>query len=335
MTESGKITIDDIAKELNISKTTVSRAISGKGRVSDSTRERVKAYIELHNYRPSAIAKSLAQSKTFNIAFTMPYEYGFIDLPFFQKCMWGISKTAGEYDYDVLLCMMDDGDTESLERLINNHKVDGVIIGRTYEDDAAERFLLAAKVPFVTVGTSKNEEAIQIDNDHYQACKELTSILLLKGMKHLSLVGGSTKYMVNANRMQGFIDAHKALGKRYDQKLISTDAEDSVILEETVEAFIGNGTDCIVCMDDYICNQVLQKLNKMQLRIPGQIHIASFYNSAMLENNRPSITSLQFDAVEAGTKSCLTLMRHMEGKKVSKYNKLGYKVKLNESTATL
>ena len=328
-----KITIDDIARELNISKTTVSRAISGKGRVSSETRERVRSCIERYNYRPSAIAKSLAQSKTFNIAFTMPGEYGFIDMPFFQRCMWGISNVAGEYDYDVLLCMMEEGDIRSLKRLIDNHKVDGVILGRTYENDAAERFLLSLGVPFVTVGTSVNADAVQIDNDHYQACKELTSVLLLKGMKKLSLIGGSTKYIVNANRMNGFIDAHKTMGRDYAPELVLTGVEDPSEMETAVERLAMAGTDCIVCMDDFVCNQVLLKLNKMQISIPGQIRIASFYNSAMLENNRPTITSLQFDAVEAGTKSCEILMRRIEGKKVSKHTWLGYNVKLNESTS--
>ena len=331
--DNSKITIDDIARELGISKTTVSRAISGKGRVSAETRERVRSYIELHNYRPSAIAKSLAQSKTFNIAFTMPGVYGFIDMPFFQKCMWGISNVAGESDYDVLLCMMEDGDISSLERLINNHKVDGVIIGRTYEDDAAERFLMKVGVPFVTVGTSVNPDAIQVDNDHYQACKELTSVLLLKGMKRLSLIGGSTKYIVNANRLNGFLDAHKAMNKEYVPELVRTGIDDTEELESSVEDFIRLGSDCIVCMDDYVCNQVLLKLNKMQISVPQNIRIASFYNSTMLENHRPSITSLRFDAVEAGVRSCEILMRRMEGKKVHKKNWLGYNVKLNESTS--
>lgn len=65
-------TIDDIAKELEISKTTVSRAISGKGRLSTETRKRVLDFIEKHNYRPNAVAKSLAQSRTNNIGLILP-----------------------------------------------------------------------------------------------------------------------------------------------------------------------------------------------------------------------------------------------------------------------
>ena len=65
--ENKKVTIDDIARELNVSKTTVSRAISGKGRISTATRERVMQYIQAANYKPNVIAKGLAKSKTYNI----------------------------------------------------------------------------------------------------------------------------------------------------------------------------------------------------------------------------------------------------------------------------
>ena len=73
MTIKPSLTIDDIARELGVSKTTVSRAISGKGRISAATRERVQAYIEEHNYKPNASAKSLAESKTYNLALNINF----------------------------------------------------------------------------------------------------------------------------------------------------------------------------------------------------------------------------------------------------------------------
>mgnify|MGYP000798153623 FL=1 len=74
------ITIADVAEALGVSKTTVSRAISGKGRIGRETRERVLAYIEEHDYKPNVIAKGLAQSKTYNICVVMPGEYDAVDL---------------------------------------------------------------------------------------------------------------------------------------------------------------------------------------------------------------------------------------------------------------
>ena len=86
------MTIDDIAKALGISKTTVSRAISGKGRIGNATRERVLTYIEEHDYRPNVIARGLAQQRTYNIAVVWPMEADLIDMPFFQKVLVGIAE---------------------------------------------------------------------------------------------------------------------------------------------------------------------------------------------------------------------------------------------------
>ena len=129
------ITIADVAEALGVSKTTVSRAISGKGRIGRETRERVLAYIEEHDYKPNVIAKGLAQSKTYNICVVMPGEYDVVDLTFFQECLFGIQEIAGSMEYDILLSICRKNDISSLERIIANHKVDGVILMRTFVED--------------------------------------------------------------------------------------------------------------------------------------------------------------------------------------------------------
>ena len=148
------ITIADVAEALGVSKTTVSRAISGKGRIGRETRERVLAYIEEHDYKPNVIAKGLAQSKTYNICVVMPGEYDVVDLTFFQECLFGIQEIAGSMEYDILLSICRKNDISSLERIIANHKVDGVILMRTFVEDEQIDFLQTKNVPFVTIGSS-------------------------------------------------------------------------------------------------------------------------------------------------------------------------------------
>ena len=103
------ITIADVAEALGVSKTTVSRAISGKGRIGRETRERVLAYIEEHDYKPNVIAKGLAQSKTYNICVVMPGEYDVVDLTFFQECLFGIQEIAGSMN--MISCFLSAGKT--------------------------------------------------------------------------------------------------------------------------------------------------------------------------------------------------------------------------------
>ena len=130
--ERKDITIADVAEALGVSKTTVSRAISGKGRIGKETRKRVLEYIEEHDYKPNAIAKGLAQSKTYNICVVMPRDYEVVDWNFFQRCLFGIQEMAETVGYDILLTMCQMNDISSLERIVANHKVDGVILMRTF-----------------------------------------------------------------------------------------------------------------------------------------------------------------------------------------------------------
>ncbi|MBQ7359015.1 MAG: LacI family DNA-binding transcriptional regulator [Lachnospiraceae bacterium] len=330
--ENKKVTIDDIARELNVSKTTVSRAISGKGRISTATRERVMEYIQAANYKPNVIAKGLAKSKTYNIGFVMPGDYSLVDLPFFQECMLGVSEIASSYDYDVLISMVTENDMGQLKRLVENHKVDGVILTRTLVKDGPAEYLEANQVPFVTIGTSLNKEIVQIDNDHRSACRELTSILLMRGIRKLALIGGNKTHVVTQKRLQGFQDAFLEQGLSPDNSLIYMDVEHNVMIEKVVEEMVERQVECVICMDDSICTHVLNKLRKEKIRVPGDIKVASFYNSSLLESNIPSITSLNFDVKELGMITCRTLLDRMEGKTVQRRTLLGYEVSMKEST---
>ena len=132
MTEEEKriYTIDDIARELGVSKTTVSRAISGKGRIGQATRERVLAFIKEHDYRPNVVARGLAQRKTYNIALLMLKDYVATEFLFFKDCMNGICEVASEYNYDIIISMIDGEDISQIQRLEANRKVDGIIVSR-------------------------------------------------------------------------------------------------------------------------------------------------------------------------------------------------------------
>ena len=106
-------TIDDIARELGVSKTTVSRAISGKGRIGQATRDRVLAFIKEHDYRPNVVARGLAQRKTYNIALLMPKDYVATEFLFFKDCMNGICEIASAHDYDIIISMVDGEDVSA------------------------------------------------------------------------------------------------------------------------------------------------------------------------------------------------------------------------------
>lgn len=329
---SNNITISDVAEALGVSKTTVSRAISGKGRIGTATRKRVLEYIQEHDYKPNVIARGLAQSKTFNICVVMPGDYALVDLPFFQEAIMGIQEIAGMMEYDLLLCIGSGNDMAGLRRIIQNHKVDGVVLLRTMVDDPQVTFLQERRIPFVTAGSCKYKDVKQIDHDHKSACRELTSIMLMRGMKNMALLGGSEDIVVNQTRYAGVVDAHEQFGKKINDNLVFLNLEGKAYVEKAVDDAIDRGCDCLLCMDDAVCAQAMRRLRERHIKVPQQVKVASFYNSSVLENNVPSITSLSFDSKELGARACKNLLRQIEGEETENRTLLPYEVVLKEST---
>ena len=326
------ITIADIAADLGVSKTTVSRAMSGKGRIGQETRNNVLEYIKLHNYKPNIIAKGLAQSRTYNIGVVMPVDYNMMDLTFFQECLLGIEEIAGLMEYDILLAYNKDDDISSLERIVNNGKVDGVIIMRTFINDPQIELLKQKNVKFVTVGSSNYTGVIQIDHDHKNACKELTSVVLMKCSGKVALLGGDMNHVVSQNRLKGFYEAYETVGKSADINLVDINIENNIMLDKKVEEALEQNVECILCMDDAICVRVLNKLHDLHKKVPKDVKVASFYNGIMLENHVPSITSLSFNTKELGIVTGRTIIDMIEGKSVAQKTLLPYEIVLKEST---
>lgn len=329
-TAEKKLTIADVAEHLGISKTTVSRAISGKGRVSEETRQRVQLYIDQMNYKPNVIAKGLAQSKTYNIAVMLPADCDMQELPFFQNCMCGICEAAAARDYDVLSVYTTAGVLGGLERIISNHKVDGVVLTRTLVEDAAADYLKKRGIPVVAVGSSKDTSLIQVDHDHRSACRELTWHLLSQGIRKVGLIGGNESHMVTRNRYEGFADAFRMAGFPIDMNLVYFGAEKAQKIEQAVEELLEKKAECIVCMDDMICNYVMQKLRETDTNLLNIVKVASFYGGVSGSVLASQVETVEFDAKKLGSVTCNTLLDVIDGRQSAVKQLLPYKLRIME-----
>lgn len=327
-----KLTIYDIAENLGVSASTVSRAISGKGRISEKTREKIIEYIQEQEYYPSAVAQGLANDKTYNIALVLPEVKALTEIPFFHTCMFSIAETAQINGYDLMVVNGNGTDTTNIERLINNRKVDGMILSRTYTDDVYSKLLKKHDIPFVTIGQMDGEDGVQIDNNHQDACEELTSILIAKGMDKIAYLGSGIDQMVNRIRFEGYQNAFKKSGRVYDESLVFRELNTSARVEQAVGIVLEKKIDCILCQDDALCLAVLRYFAEHGISVSEDIKLASCYDSEILENYRIGITALQFDIQKVGKIACQTLIKLMDGEEVPKKILLDYEVRLREST---
>ena len=343
------IDITQIAQALGVSKTTVSRAISGNGRISAATRQRVLDYVKEHNYTPSMMARGLVKRCSYNISLVISTQFSDFELPFLRKVMRSVYQVAGDSDYDVLLTLVDENETRPVERLLDNRKIDGLILTRTLERDPLIPLLKARKVPFVAIGQPEDDQVLSVDHDQVGGCREMTSLLLMKGMKHIALLGGSMLYTVNQSRLEGFRQAYVKMGQsrpegykqahdraccKNDESLLFLELESDDLRMEAVQQAVERGADCILCMDERLAQLTLNMLKQLNLRVPQDIRLASLYDNENLVNTVPPISAVQFNADILGLKATQQLLCALQGQPVETRMELGYQVSLRESTQT-
>ncbi len=334
MATGNQIHISDVAEALGVSVSTVSRAISGNGRVGKETKERVLAYIEEVGYMPNTLSYKVEKKPTANICACIPGAFGPMEMEFFQNCLAGIQKIGLDADYDIIISLCRDEDMSSLERVVENKKVDGVVLLRTYTDDRQIEFLQQHQLPFVTIGRAAEKYGVvyQVDHDHEGACKELTQVVLMKGMTKTMLIGSDPNMIITQKRVAGYKAAYTQAGLVPDEEMIFLDADNTLMLDKALATAMDNQIACILCTDDEICNRVLTRLRDMNVRIPEELRVASFYCSKALEQNTPSITALSFDSYQIGVLAAQVLLDLIDQKEVPSLSLLPYQVVLKEST---
>ena len=138
--------------------------------------------------------------------------------------------------------------------------------------------------------------------------------------------------MVNRSRRDGYLKAFSELNIPVNNDIIYMNSDSKPMVVRAVTDALDKEVDCILCTDDMITEFALDEIRKQGLSIPDDIRIASFYNSPVLENHRPAITSLDYDPKQIGAEACNTLFALMNGEDIPKKRLLQYDVTLKRST---
>jgi len=330
MQKKQNLTIDDIARDLGVSKTTVSRAISGKGRISTATRQRIQAYIQEKNYRPSAAAKGLAESKTYNVALVLPRSLFKLDMPFIRKSMTAICEEAFLQDYNILLCLSTDDNPASLLRTLDNRKVDGVILSRTVENDVLVDVLNQRGIPFATMGSlpahGKGKATVEADHDQVGGCSAFTVAFLRGCQERVAILGNDMNYIVNQSRLSGFLRGADILGLEHSNIQFRHGLGTALECFEAVDELLKKGVRRIIAMDEEVCLNILMHLREKGVSIPEDVQVGSLYDSEQLAVWCPGIPALSFDAAELGRVTCRELLHYLRGEEYNPTPTLGYRI---------
>ena len=234
-------------------------------------------------------------------------------------------------DYDVVVTTIENDNIHALERIVNNKKVDGVIVTRALVHDPAIKFLKKSGIPFVMIGSVDDDSIYQVDTDNFSGCRELTAYLGMICMQKIALIGGNQNHRVTMDRYKGYEEGLKLIGRELDDRFVFLDIQTDSAIQKTLKELLKRRPGCIICMDDFLCGRVLGQLSEMHIQVPKDIMVASFYETGDETFQGTDVISLRYDPGAVGVEAGKVLLGLIEGETVSRNSKLGYEIVMRKS----
>ncbi|MDR2895490.1 MAG: LacI family transcriptional regulator [Propionibacteriaceae bacterium] len=295
--------IAEVALALGISKGTVSRAITGKGRIAAATKARVLDYMAEHDLSPNAIAQNLSSRKSMTIAYTVPTDPKMRHLSFYLSGMIGAIDRAMITGYDILSIS---NSPDAVRRVVGQGKVDAVIVSRDPGDEVTLPYLQQAGLPFVLIGPTRISGITRVDHDHQAACLEFTTAILQRWTGKAGLILGSRDDLVSQARDEGFTAAAP-------DSPVAWNALDETSTVAAAEQLVELGVDIVFCGDDSICVALETAMMAGRIHPAIELRLASFHNSPALEALNPRIPAIQFDSSAVGAAACSAVLKQLGG----------------------
>ena len=198
------MTLEEIAKEIGVSKSTVSRALSGKGRIGEKTRNRI---LEVAKRGEEREEMARTRTVTHNIGVVLPSDVYYGSGAYFQNCLLGVCEPASLLGYNVLITTSNVHDISELQSLVESNRVDGMLLTRALEDDRALQYLSQVNFPTALTGTCRYDNIIQVDTDNEGAAEKMTTLLIGKGFRRFAFLVKNMSYNVDRKRHEGFCRA--------------------------------------------------------------------------------------------------------------------------------
>ena len=327
-----KVNISKIAKDMGISVSTVSRALSGNGRVSQETKQKISNYLLEKQLVPNIREKRYTDISTNIIAVTIPEEEDFAHLPYFQHILMSVYDFFSIRGYQVLPIKISSKNISNLKTAVEEHVMDGVIISRRVETIDEIELLKEHGVPFVVIGSIEDSEIMQVEADNERASYDLTSALLHMGYYKMAVMCADQRHPINIKRYKGIMDAHIENYQILDREFVFYGTDFNDIAELAVEKILAANIDCILCMDDNICLNVLRILQKNKIPVPQKIRVASLHNSKLLDAWCPGITCVNYDVDRLGKEASRILYTFLTENRKLPRTIMGYEIQMNEST---
>lgn len=312
-----KITLKDIARELDVSISTVSKALKNSVEISTETTEKIQAFAKLYNYKPNNIAISLKNRRTKNIGVLIPN----IVHHFFSTVFRGIEEYANIQGYNVIVCVSDESfDKEVINmELLANGSIDGFIMALSAETQLREDYnhlnaVLEQGIPLVLFDRVADEvicDKVVINDKEagYMAVKKLIE----SGKTHIALITTEDFFSVSKARADGYkqaLEEHNiALNENLILRLSFRDVDEEVI----ADFFDKNKIDAALCVNEVFAMLSMRTAQRKGLKVPEDVSFIGFTDGILSKYASPTLTSVDQHGEKMGAVAARMLIDRVEG----------------------
>lgn len=311
-----KITLKQIARELDVSISTVSKSLRNSLEIGEETRLKVQAFAKFYNYKPNNIALSLKNRKTKSIGIIIPEIVHY----FFSTVINGIEQVANENGYSVVICLSDDSfDNEVLNmEMLANGSIDGFIMSLSKETQYKGDFhhiteVINQGMPVVMFDRVTNDilcDKVIIDDK--AAAYEAVQSLIDSGRKKIALVTTVDYVSVGKLRTDGYEKALLDNGLPFNEDLIIK-IEDVDTCEITISQLLHDRAfDAVFAVNELFAVTIIKTASKMGLKVPEDLAVIAFTDGIISKYSTPSITTVSQSGEKMGNKAAKMLIERLE-----------------------
>lgn len=313
-----KATLKQIAKELHVSVSTVSKALNDSPEISEQTKIKVQEYAKLKNYKPNIIGLNLKNRKTKTIGVIIPN----ILNPFFAKVFTGIEKVAEGRGYNVITCISN----ESIEKEINtldvlsNGTIDGFILSVSEEAQKLQEYnhfneIINDGTPIVMFDRiSDDVECDKVIVDDFDSAKDATQHLINTGCKRIALFSAIDNLSVGKLRAQGFFKALEQNKWAIDQNLIVLTDSETDFDAKAKSVFETQKIDGVFALDEHSSVSAIKMGLKKGYKIPEELSVIGFADGVWSKRLTPSLSTVSQHGPEIGEAAAELLIARLESK---------------------
>lgn len=315
-------TIKEIAKKLNVSVSTVSRALSNHPRIGLSTRQRVQQLAKELNYEPNAQAIFFKQKKTHVIGVILP----FIREDFFSEAISGMETAALEHDYTILFGQSHD-EPEREKKVVDamkKQRVDGLIISLSKLTNKYDHLLALEKydIPVVYFDRVPNlEKAHKVYCNLYKGTVEMVGWLFNKGYRRIAFINGPDKLPASKERLNGYIEGVSKQKLKVDMQLVETTDLSKESTHAAMKKLLAlkNPPTAIITFNDYVHMDAAQYAHKQNIQVNKDIVFVSYANLPITSYTAyPPLASIEQYPYGQGSKAIEMMIRILNEKSKNK-----------------